>query len=189
MLISLNGLAPKRPMSAYFIYQNEHRAATKQEHPELSVGEVSKFLASQWSELPPQEKDTYEQLAKKAMEKYAKDKESYESTYGKIPAKKRKKKGGDDEDESPAKKAKAKKEKKPRAKSAFIMFSSEKRKELKESHPHLAFGDVGKELGKAWGELSKEQKAIWEEKAKAATLAAAAEAPAEEEHDAEETSD
>jgi structure-specific recognition protein 1 len=82
------------------------------------------------------------------------------------PTKKRK--------ESPAKKkavpAKKKKKKDPNApknaKSAFMFFSVEKRSEIKDANPDASFGEIGKLVGVAWKELSDDNKAKWEEKAK-----------------------
>lgn len=42
---------------------------------------------------------------------------------------------------------------------AFFAFSSEKRPEIKEAHPDWKVGDIAKELGKLWKEMSDEEKA------------------------------
>ena len=57
-------------------------------------------------------------------------------------------------------KAKAKKDPNaPKGKSsAFIFFGSATRAEIKAAHPDWSLGDVGRELGKRWKELSDDDK-------------------------------
>lgn len=42
---------PKRPQSAYFIWLNEHREQIKEEHPGISVTELSKKAGEMWKEV------------------------------------------------------------------------------------------------------------------------------------------
>ena len=74
--------------------------------------------------------------------------------------KKKKKRERDDEPKKPAKKAKKKKDPNaPKGKSsAFIFFGSATRAEIKAAHPDWSLGDVGRELGKRWKELSDDDK-------------------------------
>mmetsp|Transcript_11923 Transcript_11923/g.31356 ORF Transcript_11923/g.31356 Transcript_11923/m.31356 type:complete len:134 (+) Transcript_11923:342-743(+) len=71
-----------------------------------------------------------------------------------------KRKADDEETKKPAKKAKKKKDPNaPKGKSsAFIFFGSATRAEIKAAHPDWSLGDVGRELGKRWKELSEEDK-------------------------------
>ena len=68
---------------------------------------------------------------------------------------------------SPAKKAekasKVKKADKPkvkRAASPYIIFSTEKRPEVKAAHPSATFGELGKLLGQLWAGLDDKSKAV-----------------------------
>jgi len=45
-----------------------------------------------------------------------------------------------------------------RAISAFILFGNDERKRLKTEKPDLAFGEIGKELGKRWKDSSEDVK-------------------------------
>ena len=54
--------------------------------------------------------------------------------------------------------AKNKSPRKPRAKNAYMRFSSDERPKLKEEHPDLPPKDVLKELGKRWSALTDAQK-------------------------------
>ncbi|KAL6047482.1 Non-histone chromosomal protein 6 [Balamuthia mandrillaris] len=68
---------PKRCLSAYTIYVTDNRARLKQEHPDLSFGDLSRELARQWKELDPTEKAQYEAKASKDKERYASEMEAY----------------------------------------------------------------------------------------------------------------
>ena len=47
-----------------------------------------------------------------------------------------------------------------RAPSAYIVFCTEKRTEAKISNPDASFGELGKILGKMWGQLDEEGKEV-----------------------------
>eukprot|EP00897_Mesotaenium_endlicherianum_P006283 jgi/Mesen1/5683/ME000288S04896 len=83
--------------------------------------------------------------------------------------KKKEKEGGDDE--GGGKKKQARKKKDPnapkRALSGFMYFSQAEREVLKQENPSMAFGDIGKAIGERWKAMSGEQKAPYENKAKA----------------------
>jgi hypothetical protein len=64
-----------------------------------------------------------------------------------------------------AKKEKKEKPKAKRGRSAFIIFSMEKRPQVKAENPEFAFGDITKELGRMWQALSAEDKKIYQQKA------------------------
>jgi hypothetical protein len=49
-------LAPKRPASAYLLYQNEVRAATKEKYPNLSYHEMLNKISAQWTAMTVEEK-------------------------------------------------------------------------------------------------------------------------------------
>ena len=76
------------------------------------------------------------------------------------PPPQKKRKADDEETKKPAKKAKKKKDPNaPKGKSsAFIFFGSATRAEIKAAHPDWSLGDVGRELGKRWKELSDDDK-------------------------------
>merc|ERR1712129_245826 len=60
--------APKRPMSAYFLFMNEVRDATKAETPGLKIGDIAKLLGERWGKMEDEEKSKYQELAKEAKE-------------------------------------------------------------------------------------------------------------------------
>lgn len=68
------------------------------------------------------------------------------------------------------KKARTKKKKDPNAPkkslTAFMFFSSEARKKIKEENPDMSFGDIGKKCGELYRGLSGEEKKRFEDLAK-----------------------
>lgn len=56
--------------------------------------------------------------------------------------------------------AKSDKPKTKRAPSPYILFCSEKRPELKASHPDASFGEMGKMLGQLWAQMDEKAKAV-----------------------------
>lgn len=47
-----------------------------------------------------------------------------------------------------------------RAPSPYILFCSEKRKELKAANPNATFGEMGKMLGQMWASMDEKAKAV-----------------------------
>merc|ERR1712127_812565 len=43
--------APKRPMSAYFLFMNEERAKVRKENPDGGIGDIAKILGKMWAEV------------------------------------------------------------------------------------------------------------------------------------------
>lgn len=48
--------APKRPPSAYLLFQNAVRATVKQDHPDWTNHEVLAEVSKRWADLSPQDK-------------------------------------------------------------------------------------------------------------------------------------
>lgn len=61
---------PKRPATAYMMFTADHRAKAKEKNPELTFGELGKFLGEMWGKLPELQKEAYKTRASKAMDKY-----------------------------------------------------------------------------------------------------------------------
>jgi hypothetical protein len=58
--------------------------------------------------------------------------------------------------------AKAKGDKPKRASSPYILFSTEKRAEVKAQNPDASFGELGKILGQMWSQMDEKAKAVSE---------------------------
>ncbi|CAF0808511.1 unnamed protein product [Brachionus calyciflorus] len=65
--------APKRPLSAFFLFCADERPAVKALFPNYSVGEAAKELGERWNKVPAEVKSKYE--AKCAAEKLRYDQE------------------------------------------------------------------------------------------------------------------
>ncbi|KAG8953638.1 hypothetical protein FRC04_001842 [Tulasnella sp. 424] len=74
--------APKRPASAYILYQNEVRAKFREEHPELSYRELLPEIAKAWQNLDPVEKQRYQDIVDKGKAVYTVQKKAYDMAHG-----------------------------------------------------------------------------------------------------------
>ncbi|RNA19426.1 high mobility group DSP1 [Brachionus plicatilis] len=71
--------APKRPLSAFFLFCADERAAVKAVHPTYSVGEVAKDLGEKWNKVSPDVKSKYEAKAAQDKTRYEKELENYKN--------------------------------------------------------------------------------------------------------------
>ena len=62
--------APKRPLSAYFVYLEDRREAIKKEKPGLEHKEYLKLMGQEWQNMDAKKKEKYEAKAKQCKEKY-----------------------------------------------------------------------------------------------------------------------
>lgn len=62
--------APKRPLSAFFLYCADERAPIKAVHPTYSVGDVAKELGEKWNKVTPEVKAKYEVKAQADKKRY-----------------------------------------------------------------------------------------------------------------------
>jgi len=133
--------APKKPLSAYFLFSQEERLKVKAENPDYSITEVAKELGKRWATLDPTIKNSYEQRYQDARKVY----ESEMNTY------------------------KPKKKKDPNAPkqplSAYFIFSTEERLKVKEENPGFSICEVAKELGRRWAEMDPGVKQRYQQRA------------------------
>ena len=71
--------APKRPLSAFFLFCGDERAGVKAIHPTYSVGEVAKDLGEKWNKVTPDVKSKYEAKAAQDKVRYEKELENYKN--------------------------------------------------------------------------------------------------------------
>lgn len=69
--------APKRPLTAFFLFINDERSKVKQANPEYTVGEVSKELGRRWAAADPSIKGKYEEMADKQKARYEREMTEY----------------------------------------------------------------------------------------------------------------
>lgn len=82
---------PKRPLSAYMIWLNEHREQIKSENPGSKVTEIAKRGGELWRAL--KDKTEWEQKAVEAKERYGKLIKEFEANGGSKDAPQGKKRG------------------------------------------------------------------------------------------------
>jgi len=65
--------APKRNMSAYFIYSQEIRSTVRAENPEAGFGMIAKIISKQFKALDADERTRFDNLAAADKERYQKE--------------------------------------------------------------------------------------------------------------------
>lgn len=71
--------APKRNMSAFFLYSNDVRATVKEENPEAKFGDIAKIISRQYKELTEKELAKYQKLAAEDKERYQRQMAAYKA--------------------------------------------------------------------------------------------------------------
>jgi len=69
--------APKRPLSAFFLFCADERAAVKAQHPGYSVGEVARELGEKWNKVTAEVKSKYEGRVQQEKQRYEKEMDTY----------------------------------------------------------------------------------------------------------------
>ena len=127
--------APKKPLSAYFLFSQEERLKVKAEFADYSITEVAKEIGKRWATIDPAVKQSYEQRYKDSRRLYEQEMQAYKPTMKK-------------KDPNAPK----------QALSAFFIFSGEERLKVKSENPSFSICEVAKELGKRWADMAPEVK-------------------------------
>jgi high mobility group protein B2 len=69
--------APKRNMSAYFLYSNAIRPSVKEENPDASFGDVAKIISKQYKQLTEKELAVYQKKAAEDKVRYQREMRTY----------------------------------------------------------------------------------------------------------------
>ncbi|KAH7912462.1 high mobility group box domain-containing protein [Hygrophoropsis aurantiaca] len=70
--------APKRPASAYLIFQNGIRAKLKADNPNLQQKDLLQMISLQWAQMSDEDKQPYYSQVAEAKEKFQMDKAAYD---------------------------------------------------------------------------------------------------------------
>lgn len=70
-------LAPKRPLSAFFLFCQEERPKVREERPNASISEIAKVMGEKWSKIDAERKKSYEEEAIRAKASYDKEAAAY----------------------------------------------------------------------------------------------------------------
>merc|ERR1711881_61402 len=134
--------APKKPLSAYFLFSQDERLKVKAEYPDYSITEVAKELGRRWATIDPAIKQSYEQRYQESRRQYEQALQAYK------PQKKKK------DPNAP---------KQPL--SAYFILSIEERQKVKTVHPNYSICEVAKELGRRWADMAPEVKQRYQQMA------------------------
>merc|ERR1712039_36270 len=134
--------APKKPLSAYFLFSQEERLKVKAENPDYSITEVAKELGKRWATLNPDIKNSYEQRYQDARRVYEQELNNY---------KPKKKKKDPNAPKQPL--------------SAYFLFSQEERLKVKAEHPNYSICEIAKELGRRWAVMQPDVKQRYQQMA------------------------
>lgn len=129
--------APKRAMSAFFLFAQDERAKVKAANPSASIGDIGKELGARWAKCG--NKGVYEKKAAVLKVKQQAEMAKYKA-------------------------AKAKASGPKRALSAFFLFAGDERKKVVAANPSASIGEIGKELGARWAKASAAVKAAYQAK-------------------------
>jgi HMG (high mobility group) box len=69
--------APKRSMSAYFLYSIDARPKVKAQNPKASFGDVARLISEQFKLLSDKEKKYWDKRAAEDKERYNREMEAY----------------------------------------------------------------------------------------------------------------
>ena len=108
----------------------------------MATTEVAKLVSQAWKSLPAEEREEWEEMARKDKARYEIEKTMYNGPW-KIPVQKRSQK-----DPNAPK----------RPMSAFLSFSNSKRAKVKEENPHVGNAEISRILAKMWKEAPGEER-------------------------------
>lgn len=69
--------APKRSMSAYFLYSIDARPKVKDENPEASFGDIARLISTRFKNLTAKEKKYWDERAAADKDRYTREMEDY----------------------------------------------------------------------------------------------------------------
>ncbi|XP_017778865.1 PREDICTED: high mobility group protein 20A-like isoform X2 [Nicrophorus vespilloides] len=72
--------APRHPLTGYVRFLNDRRESVRTENPTLPFAEITKILASEWSNLPADQKQQYLDAAEQDRERYTREYNAYKQT-------------------------------------------------------------------------------------------------------------
>lgn len=128
---------PKGARTGYMYFTMDKRNDVKECNPGMSPVEVSKELGRLWKELSKEDKKPFMKKAVDDKIRYEKEMKTYII--------------GDDEVQNKCSSQRVKRG----PKSAYLFFTKENRREVKECNPKMSSIEVSRELGRLWNELDR----------------------------------
>ena len=146
----------KGPMSAYACFVKTCREEHKKMHPDENVqfGELASQCSQRWKTMSDKEKEKFHEMACEDRERYADQMKDFVPPPGATGRRRRRRSRKDRDPNKPK-----------RALSAFFYYAKEERATVRSNNPDFSVGEVAKELGRQWNELTEEAKAPFEKAA------------------------
>ncbi|XP_071518309.1 high mobility group protein DSP1-like [Panulirus ornatus] len=146
---------PRGRMTAYAFFVQTCRTEHKRQHPDENVqfAEFSRQCSERWKTMSEKEKKKFHDMADQ-------DKARYDSEmrfYVPSPGGRRGRRGRANKAKDP--------NKPKRALSAFFYYANEERAKVRAANPDFSVGEVAKELGRQWNELTEGEKIKFEKQA------------------------
>lgn len=144
---------PRGRMSAYAFFVQTCREEHKKKHPNENVvfAEFSKKCAERWKTMSDKEKQRFHQMADKDKKRYDTEMSTYKPAKGAEKGGKGKKRKRTKDPDAPK-----------RSLSAFFWFCNDERPKVKETMPDSGVGEIAKELGRRWNEVTDDTKSKYE---------------------------
>lgn len=134
--------APKRFKSSYIMFFMAKQKEIKSELGEgASVGEISKRSSEKWKTLPKDERAFWDKKAEEDKERYNQEKEKYTGPW-----------------QIPWKRVKKNPNAPKRPMSAFLFFSQDKRRAIKDANPGMRNTEISRVLGGMWKRAAPEER-------------------------------
>ncbi|XP_019168766.1 PREDICTED: high mobility group B protein 13-like [Ipomoea nil] len=179
-------LKPKHPVSAFFLFSNDRRAALLAENK--IAKEVAKIAGEEWRNMTDEQKAPYEEVAMKNKEQYAKEIEIYRQIKEEEAASRKKEEDEMDKlrkheamqllkkkekTDNLIKKTKEEQKKKQKEEkttdpnrpkkpaTSYLLFGKEERKKIAEEKPGSNNSTVTALISVKWKEMSEEDKQVW----------------------------
>lgn len=160
--------APKKNLSAYFLFTNQRRQELKVQYPEKKLTELTTLMAVEWKAMDAVTKKKYQDQADADKKDYLQKMEEYKRTSNYTQYQVRlstfKQEQKLTADKLAAKKPKDRNApKKPPT--AYFLFTAKIRKETTAANPDMKITQIAKVMGQKWKEISEEEKKQFYEEA------------------------
>lgn len=160
--------APKRNMSAYLLYQNAMRDSFKQQNPGMTFGQLSKYTSAMYAEMPPAEKEAWNQRAEADKARFLHELANYipplgydakgDATNALSHATPKRRGASSASTNKSTRDPNAPK----RNMSAYLLYQNCMREQFKAHNPGMTFGQLAKYTSYMYKCLSQEEKQRWE---------------------------
>lgn len=150
---------PKGRTTAYAFFVQTCRDEHKKLHPDENVQftEFSRQCSERWKTMSEKEKGKFHEMADEDKERHTKEMADWTPPPGETKGRRARRPRGMKKEKDP--------NKPKRALSAFFYYANEERPKVRASNPDFSVGEVAKELGRQWNELSATEKAPFEKSA------------------------